>query len=49
MARLNIEHYRRQLASEPDEQRRQVLERLLAEEQAKLDGSTPPAQKRRRR
>jgi hypothetical protein len=47
VARLNIEHYKRLLAKEPDEQRRLVLERLLAEEQAKLDGSKPPERKRR--
>lgn len=36
VARLNIEHYRRLLASATDEQRRQTLLRRLAEEEAKL-------------
>lgn len=36
VARLNIEHYRKQLIEEQDEARRQTLRRLLAEEEAKL-------------
>lgn len=36
IARLNIEHYRRLIAQETDETRRQTLQRLLAEEEAKL-------------
>jgi len=36
VARLNIEHFRKQLAAETDETRRQMLLRLLAEEEAKL-------------
>jgi hypothetical protein len=36
ISRLNIEHYRRKLATEQDETTRQTLMRLLAEEQAKL-------------
>lgn len=36
MARLNIEHYKRLIAGETDEARRQVLSRLLAEEVAAL-------------
>ena len=36
VARLNIEHYQKQLAKEQDESRRQLLTRLLAEERAKL-------------
>lgn len=36
VARLNIEHYRRLIAKETDETRRQTLQRLLAEEEAKL-------------
>jgi hypothetical protein len=39
VAHLNIEHYRRLLATEIDEPRRQVLQRLLAEEEAKLAAS----------
>jgi hypothetical protein len=33
---MNIEHYRRLLAAETDAARRQVLLRLLAEEEAKI-------------
>ncbi len=36
MARLNVEHYRKLLANEADEARRQMLVRLLAEEEARL-------------
>jgi len=36
IARLNIEHYRRLLATEIDESKRQTVMRLLAEEEAKL-------------
>jgi hypothetical protein len=36
VARLNIEHFRKKLASETDETRRQQILRLLAEEEAKL-------------
>ncbi len=36
MARLNIEHYKRLIAGETDEARRQLLSRLLAEEEATL-------------
>jgi hypothetical protein len=36
IARLNIEHFRRLLESETDPTKRQTIERLLAEEQAKL-------------
>ncbi len=36
VARLNIEHFRKQLAAEEDETRRQTLLRLLAEEEEKL-------------
>ena len=36
IARLNIEHFRKQLVTEKDETRRQMLLRLLAEEEAKL-------------
>ena len=41
VAYMNVEHYRRLLAVETDEARRQVLLRLLAEEEAKIsDGKT---------
>jgi len=36
VAHLNIEHYRRLLAVETDEAKRKVLQKLLAEEEAKL-------------
>jgi len=41
VARLNIEHYRRLLAHETDEARRQTIMRLLAEEEAKLADGNP--------
>jgi hypothetical protein len=47
VARLNIEHYRRLLATEADESRRQVILRLLAEEEAKLAGTAPGERKRK--
>lgn len=36
IARLNIGHFRRKLAEETDRTKRQILLRLLAEEEAKL-------------
>jgi len=36
VAQLNIEHFRKQLATETDESKRQTILRLLAEEEAKL-------------
>jgi hypothetical protein len=36
VARLNIEHFRRQIASETDAKKLETLRRLLAEEEAKL-------------
>lgn len=47
VARLNIEHYKRLLAGDLDEARRQVLERLLAEEEAKLANLPPPERRSR--
>lgn len=41
VARLNIEHYRRRLARETDENRRDELLRLLAQEEAKLNSAGP--------
>ena len=38
VALLNIQHYRKLLANEIDEARRQMIARLLAEEEAKLAG-----------
>jgi hypothetical protein len=40
IARLNIEHFHKQLAAETDETKRQVLMRLLVEEEAKLQSLT---------
>jgi hypothetical protein len=36
VARLNIEHFRKRLSNEADETTRQLLLRLLAEEETKL-------------
>lgn len=49
IARLNIEHFRKRLAVETDETKRQTLLRLLAEEEAKLAGGTqrPPRDRKR--
>ncbi len=49
VARLNIEHYRKLLARETDQSKRQTLLRLLEEEEAKLTVPTTPGQERRRR
>jgi hypothetical protein len=46
VVRLNIEHYKRLLAGEADEARRQLLLRLMAEEEAKLAACEPDKQKR---
>ncbi len=46
VARLNIEHFRRLLAEETDDARRQLLQRLLAEEEAKLTDPRPTDRKR---
>lgn len=40
IARLNIEHFRKLLAIEIDETKRQTVLRLLAEEEAKLAAAT---------
>jgi len=42
VARLNIEYFRKKLAEEKDETKRQTLVRLLAEEEAKLAALTNP-------
>jgi len=47
VAHLNIEHYKRLLARETDEARRQLLLRLLAEEETKIAESRPQQRKRR--
>jgi len=40
VARLNIEHYRKLLAKETDQTKRETLDRLLAEEEAKMAALT---------
>ena len=47
VARLNIEHFRKLLATETDEKKRQLLARLLAEEEAKLKKLDEDAKNRR--
>lgn len=42
IARLNIEHYRKELATERDAERRRSISRLLAEEQSKLTAMGRP-------
>jgi hypothetical protein len=42
VARLNIEHFREQLAKEQDPARREKLRRMLAEEGAKLAALAKP-------
>jgi len=49
VARLNIEHYRKLLAHENDESKRQTLLRLLEEEEAKLKAANNSGQERLRR
>ena len=46
IAHLNIERYRRMLAEETDESRRRMLQRLLAEEEAKLAALDRPGGQR---
>jgi len=46
VARLNIDHYRKLLATESDETKRRTLQQLLAEEEAKLASGDLPKQKR---
>ena len=47
VANLNVEHYRKLLADEIDETRRQMITRLLAEEEAKLKALENPTKKRK--
>jgi hypothetical protein len=37
IVRLNIEHYQKLLSAETDESKRRTIDKLLAEEKAKLD------------
>ena len=46
IARLNISHYKMKLATEQDEAKRQILLRLLAEEEAKLAALEDPPKRR---
>ena len=50
IARLNIEYFRKKLLNETDEAKRQMILRLIAEEEAKLAaiGTSPKERKRRR-
>jgi hypothetical protein len=45
VARLNIEHFRKKLAEEGDETKRQTLLRLLADEEAKLAALDDPTKR----
>ena len=49
VAHLNIAHYKRLLERETDEERRKVLLRLLAEEEAKIADPKPPERNRQPR
>ena len=48
IARLNISHYKMKLVTEQDEAKRQILLRLLAEEEAKLAALEDPPKRERR-
>ena len=48
MARLNIEYLRKRLTNEPDETKRDMILRLLAEEEAKLAALNSQQEKRHR-
>jgi hypothetical protein len=47
VAHLNIEHYRRLLDGEKDADKRKTLQKLLAEEEAKLAAAKKEAAKNR--
>ncbi len=47
VAKANIEHFRRKLAAETDETKRQALARLLAEEEDKLASLADDPQRKR--
>ena len=46
IARLNISHYKMKLVTEQDEAKRQILLRLLAEEEAKLAALDDPPKRK---
>jgi hypothetical protein len=48
VARLNIEHFQRKLATEADETKRQQILRLLAEEEAKVSAIEARKERSRR-
>jgi len=48
IAKLNIEYYRKKLATEQDESKRQHLLRVLAEEEAKLAALDDQPKRKRR-
>jgi hypothetical protein len=48
IARLNIEHFRKLLATELDETKRKTLLQLLAEEERKLEAALRRASERRK-
>jgi hypothetical protein len=48
IVRLNIKHYRKLLAQEMDQGKRQMILRLLAEEEAKLTSVSPRAEEHKR-
>ena len=48
IARLNISHYKMKLVTEQDEAKRQILLRLLTEEEAKLAVLDDPPKKKSR-
>ena len=48
VARLNIAHFKKLLAAETDDKKRQILAQLLAEEEAKLEKLNAEAMKRKR-
>ena len=48
IAHLNVSHYKMKLVTEQDEAKRQILLRLLAEEEAKLVALDDPPKRERR-
>ena len=47
IAQLNIAHYRKKLATETDQAKRETLQRLLTEEEAKLAALNHPPDKQK--
>jgi len=44
--RLNVEHFRKMLATEQEQMKREMLLRLLAEEEAKLSALDDPSMRK---